>query len=230
MARTPASPPPMQPPAPMVQPIAPPPQVMQQGRKVTLLEAIAAASAGFGDLVKDSENTYLRSKYLGLPGLLRAVKPPLLEQGVAVYSQVMHELAGWVVRTTLAFVDGTEEIFSDFPIPDPSNQQKIGAIITYGTRYNLFALLAICLACLAACHHGRLLASKCKRRQRCIRNKRRIPAGNLSHRWRPCHRPWSILFNLCLSFSDLLPTATATVSLQSHCALGKRSQKRGQPA
>ena len=128
----------------MVQPIAPPPQVMQQGRKVTLLEAIAAASAGFGDLVKDSENTYLKSKYLGLPGLLKAVKPPLLEQGIAVYSQVMHDEAGWVVRTTLAFVDGTEEIFSDFPIPDLSNQQKIGAIITYGTRYNLFALLAIC--------------------------------------------------------------------------------------
>ena len=128
----------------MVQPIAPPPQVMQQGRKVTLLEAVAAASSGFGDLVKDSENTYLKSKYLGLPGLLKAVKPPLLEQGVAVYSQVMHEPAGWVVRTTLAFVDGTEEIFSDFPIPDSSNQQKIGAIVTYGTRYNLFALLAIC--------------------------------------------------------------------------------------
>ena len=145
MARTPASPPPMQPQAPMVQPIAPPPQVMQQGRKVTLLEAIAAASPGFGDLVKDSENTYLKSKYLGLPGLLKAIKPPLLEQGVTVYSQVMHEdIAGWAVRTTLAFVDGTEEIFSDFPIPDPSNQQKIGAIVTYGTRYNLFALLAIC--------------------------------------------------------------------------------------
>ena len=128
----------------MVQPIAPLPQVMQQGRKVALLEAIAAASAGFGDLVKDSKNDYLKSQYLGLPGLLKAVKPPLLEQGVAVYSQVMHELAGWVVRTTLASVDGTEELFSDFPVPDFSNQQKIGAIITYGTRYNLFALLAIC--------------------------------------------------------------------------------------
>ena len=134
----------MQPPAPIAQPIGSPPFPLPQGRKVTLLEAIAAASPGFGDLVKDSENAYLKSKYLGLPGLLKAVKPPLLEQGIAVYSQVMHDEAGWVVRTTLAFVDGTEEIFSDFPIPDPSNQQKIGAIVTYGTRYNLFALLAIC--------------------------------------------------------------------------------------
>ena len=134
----------MQPPAPIVQPIAPPPQVMQQGRKATLLEAIAAASAGFGDLVKDSKNDYLKSQYLGLPGLLKAIKPALLEQGITIYSQVVHSGVTWVVRTTVAFVDGTEELSSDFPIPDLSNQQKIGAIITYGTRYNLFALLAIC--------------------------------------------------------------------------------------
>jgi hypothetical protein len=139
MARTPAAP--MPAPAPMQQPVAPP---VQMQRKPSLLEAIAAASSGFGDLTKDSKNDYLKSQYLGLPGLLKAIKPPLIEQGVVVYSQVVYVSNFWVVRTTLAFADGSEEVSSDFPIPDPTNQQRIGAVITYGTRYNLFALLAIC--------------------------------------------------------------------------------------
>lgn len=143
MARTPSSPPPMQAPAPMAQPVAPPPQVMQQS-KPSLLEAIAAASAGFGDLVKDSKNDYLKSQYLALPGLLKAIKPALLEQGVVIYSQLVFVNGACVVRTTLSFADGGEELASDFPIPDLSSQQKIGAVVTYGTRYNLFALLAIC--------------------------------------------------------------------------------------
>lgn len=147
MANTPVVPP-LPAPVAMAQPIAPQPQVMQR-QKVTLLEAIAAASNAFGDLTKDSKNEYLRSQYLGLPGLLKAIKPPLLEQGVIIYTQVVpigtwQNCVTWVVRTTVAFADGSEELSSDFPIPDPSTQQKIGAVITFGTRYNLFALLAIC--------------------------------------------------------------------------------------
>lgn len=141
MARTPSAPPPQA--VPMQQPVAPPPQALQQ-RKVSLLEAIAAASSAFGELTKDSKNDYLKSQYLALPGLLRAIKPALLEQGIVIYSQVLQQGSFWAVRTTLALVDGSEELSSDFPIPDPSNQQRIGAVVTYGTRYNLFALLAIC--------------------------------------------------------------------------------------
>jgi hypothetical protein len=112
-------------------------------RKVSLLEAIAAASNGFGDLTKDSKNDYLKSSYLALPGLLKAIKPALLEQGVAIYSQCIYSGGIWFVRTTLSFVDGSEEVSSDFPVPDATNLQRIGAAFTYGVRYNLFALLAI---------------------------------------------------------------------------------------
>ena len=128
----------------MQQPVAPPPQVTQQHRKASLLEAIVAASPAFSELTKDSKNDYLKSQYLALPGLLKAIKPSLLEHGITIYSQVLQQGGSWVIRTTLAFVDGTEELYSDFPIPDLSNQQRIGAVMTYGTRYNLFALLAIC--------------------------------------------------------------------------------------
>ena len=162
MARTPASPPPMQPQAPIAQPIAPPPQVMQQGQKVTLLEAIAAATNSFGEMVKDSKNSFTNSPYQKLPALLQAIKPALLDQGVVIYSQVVAVDRCWVVRTTLALVDGSEELSSDFPVPDytgvetlakngalikspgPATRDQIGAAMTYGTRYNLYALLAVC--------------------------------------------------------------------------------------
>jgi hypothetical protein len=114
-----------------------------QRQKLSLLEAIAAASAGFGDLTKDSKNDYLKSSYLKLPGLLKAIKPALLEQGVVIYSQCIAIGQACVIRTTLSFADGSEEISSDFPIPDATNLQRIGAAFTYGTRYNLFALLAV---------------------------------------------------------------------------------------
>lgn len=124
------------------QPVAPPPQLAQQ--RPLLLERMVAAAPYFAELVKDSSNDYLKSQYMSLPALLKAVKPPLLEQGVTIYSQVRVVDGFWVVRTTVSTVEGDEELYSDFPIPDTSSLQKIGAAVTYGVRYNVFALLAIC--------------------------------------------------------------------------------------
>lgn len=141
MARTPSAPPA---PAPMQQPVAPPPQIMQQQRKVSLLEAIAAATNSFGELVKDTRNDFTKSPYQKLPALLQAIKPALVDQGIVIYTQVLAVGGSWVVRTTLAFIDGSEELSSDFPVTDASSMHKIGAVMTFGTRYNLYALLAIC--------------------------------------------------------------------------------------
>jgi hypothetical protein len=135
-----------------VQPVAPPPQIMQQHNSASLLERLVAAAPFFGDLVKDSKNDYLKSPYMSLPALLKAVKPPLLEQGVTIYSQLVVSDGYWVVRTTLSTIDGGEELSSDFPVPTesaqdlprPTSLQKIGSAVTYGVRYNLFALLAVC--------------------------------------------------------------------------------------
>lgn len=118
--------------------------MQQANRPPSLLESIIAATPQFGEIFKDSENTYLKSKYLKLPALLKAVKGPLLEQGVIIYTQVCFGDSGWVVRTTLQQVHSREEFSSDFPIGDPSNMQKVGGVVTYGTRYNVLALLSLC--------------------------------------------------------------------------------------
>ena len=134
--------PPTQAPPPMAQPITPIPLIAPP--RPSLLEAIAAAKAGFGDLSKDSDNPYLKSKFLGLPGLLRAVEPALLDQGIVIYSQMLCDQGNWVMRTTLAFKDGSEELSSDFPVNDMTTMHKTAGHVKYGVRYNLFALLSIC--------------------------------------------------------------------------------------
>jgi len=124
----------------MAQPVTPIPLIAPP----TLLEAIAAAKADFGDLSKDSDNLYLKSRFLGLPGLLRAVEPALLDQGIVIYSQMLCSQGNWVMRTTLAFKDGSEELSSDFPVNDMTTMHKTAGHVKYGVRYNLFALLSIC--------------------------------------------------------------------------------------
>jgi hypothetical protein len=126
----------------MAQPIAPIPQI--QLPKPSLLEAIAAAKASFGDLSWDQKNTYLKSEYTGLPKLLRAIEPALLDQGIVIYSQFVYEEPFWRLRTTVSFKDGSEELFSDFLVTDTSNMHKFAGHYKLGTRYNLYALLEIC--------------------------------------------------------------------------------------
>jgi hypothetical protein len=126
----------------MAQPIAPIPLIAPP--RPSLLEAIAAAKADFGDLSWDQKNTYLKSEYTGLPKLLRAVEPALLDQGIVIYSQFVYEEPFWRLRTTVGFKDGSEELFSDFLVTDTSNMHKFAGHYKLGTRYNLYALLEIC--------------------------------------------------------------------------------------
>lgn len=136
-----------------VQPLDCPPST----RPASLLEAIAAARPSFGSLEKDSENSYVHSKYLKLPTFYAKVTTALLEQGVAIYSRGVQMGDGsWAIRTTLSLVDGSEELESDYPIilncnVDSSDGKKrpnvmfaISSFFTIGVRYNLYALLAVC--------------------------------------------------------------------------------------
>ena len=134
--------PPTQAPPPMAQPITPIPLIAPP--RPSLLEAIAAAKADFGDLSWDQKNTYLKSEYTGLPKLLRAVEPALLDQGIVIYSQFVYEEPFWRLRTTVGFKDGSEELFSDFPVTDLTTMHKVAGHVRYGVRFNLYALLALC--------------------------------------------------------------------------------------
>jgi hypothetical protein len=104
--------------------------------------AIAAAFGNFGSLAKDGDNTYLKTSYLTLPTLLDAVRPALMAQGVLITSALRLVPGGFVCQTTLQHSGGGWR-YSQFPVGDPGNAQKVAAAATYGLRINLQQLLAI---------------------------------------------------------------------------------------
>ena len=109
-------------------------------------QAILAASSEFGSLTKDAANTYLRSNYLSLPALLKAVREPLSDQGVVITSSFVQVGSQFVIRTVLHHCGSGTEISSDFPVLDMSSPQKVGACSTYALRYSLLHLLGIAAA------------------------------------------------------------------------------------
>ena len=111
-----------------------------------IYQAILAASAEFGPLTKDANNTYLKSNYLSLPALLKAVREPLSDQGVVIASAFVQVGSQFVVRTTLYHCSSRTSVSSDFPVLDLTNPQKVGACSTYGFRYNLLLLLGVAAA------------------------------------------------------------------------------------
>jgi hypothetical protein len=104
--------------------------------------AIAAAFGNFGSLAKDGDNSYLKTSYLTLPTLLDAVRPALMAQGVLITSALRLVPGGFVCQTTLHHSGGGWR-YSQFPVGDPGNAQKVAAAATYGLRINLQQLLAI---------------------------------------------------------------------------------------
>jgi hypothetical protein len=104
--------------------------------------AIVAAMPNFGPLMKDAENTYLKTSYLPLDTLLEDVRPALTAVGILISSCFKLVPGGFVVVTTLTHSSGGFR-FSMFPVGDPSNAQKVAAAATYGLRVNLCQLLAL---------------------------------------------------------------------------------------
>lgn len=120
-----------------------PPGVGPTSTAVAALDgAIATAFSNFGSLAKDGDNTYLNTSYLTLPTLLDAVRPALMAQGVLITSALRLVPGGFVCQTTLHHSAGGWR-YSQFPIGEPGNAQKVSAAATYGLRINLQQLLAI---------------------------------------------------------------------------------------
>ena len=130
-------------PAPQAPPPKPAKVQVTKAAPMDIYQAILAASSSFGSLAKEANNTYLKSLYLSLPALLKAVREPLSDQGVIITSAFVQSGQQFVIETTLRHIGSGTEISSCFPVLDMSNPQKVGACATYGFRYSLMHLLGI---------------------------------------------------------------------------------------
>ena len=130
-------------PDPNPQPPAWQPQQPGQGMP-RLAYARMAVSQALGGICTDETNTYLKAGFLSLPGIYEALNPLLAEHHLSLSTAAVYsaEAGMFVVRTTVVYLPTGESDRSDFPIGSIAKRDDIGGSMTYGTRYNIFALFS----------------------------------------------------------------------------------------
>ena len=93
-------------------------------------------------VTKDAENPFFRSRYADLSSILQAVMPILSANGLAVI-QPMKVVDERVYLVTRLIHESGETLESEMILPQNSDPQKYGSLITYYKRYQLQALLGI---------------------------------------------------------------------------------------
>ena len=117
---------------------------MKQSESIAALaKALVAAQAEMGGAVKDSANPFFKSKYADLTSVVRAIKEPFANHGLA-YTQFpicAENRAGVVTRLLHESGEWLEE---EFTMPLVKNDpQGFGSALTYCRRYALQALAGI---------------------------------------------------------------------------------------
>ena len=109
------------------------------------LKNIAASLAKFhelmGDIPKNADNSFFKSKYAPLETILPAIKKPLAEAGL-VFTQIPTGLNK--LKTVLFHVASGETVEGgDEKKPSQANPQQQASAITYMRRYALVAMLGL---------------------------------------------------------------------------------------
>lgn len=98
-----------------------------------------------GNIAKDKDNPYFKSKYAPLESILPAIKGPLKEAGL-----VFFQAPTWLgegqpaLGTTLIDIESGEKIETIVPlILAKQDPQGVGSAITYMRRYSLVAMLGL---------------------------------------------------------------------------------------
>ena len=65
---------------------------------------------------KDADNPFFHSKFADLPSILKVIKDPLNESGLAISHKCKSIESGFVVITTLGHSESGEFIESEFPV------------------------------------------------------------------------------------------------------------------
>ena len=103
-----------------------------------IIPALIKAKKNFKKISKDAVNPYFKSKYATLDAVLDATESALAEEGLTIVQIV----EGYTLQTFLYHESG-EFIQSNYPLPETTDSQKLGAAITYARRYAICAMLSI---------------------------------------------------------------------------------------
>jgi len=103
----------------------------------TIYDQLFALQNEIGAISKTETNPFFKSKYVDINGLLEQLKPLLEKHNLVVLqplTQLNYKLA---IETIIVSSIGNGEIRSTTPLPENTDPQKTGAIITYFRRYAL---------------------------------------------------------------------------------------------
>jgi len=110
-----------------------------------IAKSLALFHEKMGNVAKDADNPYFKSKYAPLESILPAIKGPLKESGL-----VFFQAPTWVgenspaLATTLIDIESGEKIETISPlILAKQDPQGMGSAITYMRRYALVSILGL---------------------------------------------------------------------------------------
>lgn len=111
-----------------------------------LAKALVAFQGEVNNPKNSTANSFFNSKYAPLPDVLNVVRPLLSKHGLCVVQSPSNGEGGTIVISTLLLHTSGQWIEADPLVlkPEKTNPQGAGSAITYGRRYTLSALLAVC--------------------------------------------------------------------------------------
>lgn len=110
---------------------------------VKLSEALSKAQSEMGGAVKDSKNPFFKSSYADLTSVIKSIKEPFANNGLAFVQFPINGDKAVGVVTRLMHSSG-EWLESEYTLPLVKNDpQSAGSAITYARRYALSAMVGI---------------------------------------------------------------------------------------
>lgn len=110
-----------------------------------IAQALAKVQSELQSVLTDSTNPHFKSKYASLEAVWDTVRGPLTQNGIAVTQPIAYDpgFNGVIVQTVLMHESG-QWIASDVPMPTAKlTPQEVGAVISYGRRYGLAAMVGV---------------------------------------------------------------------------------------
>lgn len=106
--------------------------------------ALAKAQGEMSAAAKSTTNTFFKSKYSDISDVLRVVKGPLADNGIALMqpATMTPDGAFVIVQTILAKGDFSVKEETRLPV-QKKDPQEIGKLITYARRYGLTSMLGV---------------------------------------------------------------------------------------
>jgi hypothetical protein len=107
--------------------------------ETTMYQKLLAVQEELGAVTKDKENPFFKSSYADINSYIDAIKPILSKHGLIILQPLTTE----GLSTMLIDAENKMEMKWTTPLPQNTDPQKMGAIVTYFRRYALQSLFVM---------------------------------------------------------------------------------------